>query len=101
MTKPNMRLVREWAKKYNINEPIKESELKNKKLKIKVDGKWIHFGNPEYEDYSTHRDKVRQDSYCKRAGAIQYKTGGLAGNDPNSPNYYAMRLLWDCTPKGG
>lgn len=98
MTKPDMKLVRQWAKKYSIDEPIRESELSDKKLKIKKDEKWIHFGHPGYADFSTHRDLARQKSYCARAGAIRDKAGKITGNNPQSPNYYAMRLLWDCTP---
>ena len=94
-----MKLVRQWARKYGVQEPIVESEKKDKKLKVKHDGKWIHFGNPNYQDFTTHRDNVRQKSYCKRAGAIRDKDGNLSGNNKASPNYYAMRLLWDCTPK--
>ncbi len=66
----------------------------------KDDDKQIHSGNPDYENYSPHRDEVRQDLFCKRTGAIQFiKTGEIAGTDPQSPNYCAMRLLWDSTPK--
>ena len=93
-----MTLVRQWARKYGVQEPIVESEMKNKKLKVKHNGKWIHFGHPDYQDFSTHRDTVRQKSYCKRAGGIRDKNGTLTGNDRESPNFYAMRLLWDCTP---
>ena len=93
--KPDMNLVRQWARKYGVQEPIAESEKKDKKLKIFYDNKWIHFGHSSYEDYTTHRDPVRQKSYCKRAGAIRDKHGRLSGNDKGSPNYYAMRLLWD------
>ena len=93
-----MKLVRQWAKKYGVDGPIVESELSNKKLKVKYQDKWIHFGHPDYQDFSTHRDTVRQKSYCKRAGAIRDKSGNLTGNNKASPNYYAMRILWDCTP---
>lgn len=96
--KPDMRLVRQWAKKYGVDGPIVESEQKDKKLKVKHQEKWIHFGHTGYQDYTTHRDETRQKSYCKRAGGIRGKDGRLTGNDKRSPNYYAMRLLWDCTP---
>ena len=96
---PNMTLVRRWARKYGVRQPIVESELANKKLKTKTkSGRWVHFGHPDFQDFSTHRDTVRQNSYCKRAGAIRDKNGTLTGDDPESANFYAMRLLWDCTP---
>ena len=93
-----MKLVRQWARKYGVQEPIVESEKKDKKLKVKHDGKWIHFGQTGYQDYTTHRDDVRQKAYCKRAAGIRGKDGRRTGDDPGSANFYAMRLLWDCTP---
>lgn len=96
--RPNMALVKAWAKKYEISGKIEESERKNKKLKVMHEGRWIHFGHPDYEDFTIHRDPVRQRAYCKRAGGIRGKDGRYTGNDPESPNYYAMRLLWDCVP---
>ena len=57
-----MRLVRQWAAKYGINEPIEKSEKKKKKMKVKRNGKYIHFGHTDYEDFSTH---------CKRAAGIR------------------------------
>ena len=99
MTKPDMEMVRAPAKAYGIPNKIEVSEKKDKKLKALVDGKWVHFGHTGYEDYTTHRDTKRRANYCSRAGGIRDKRGRLTGNDPSSPNYYAMRLLWDCTPK--
>lgn len=96
--KPDMKLVNKWASKYNIKEPIKESELPDKKLKVLHNNKWIHFGHTKYEDFTIHRDVYRQKNYCKRAGGIKDKRGRITGNDPASANYYAMRLLWDCKP---
>jgi hypothetical protein len=96
--KPDMSLVRAWAKKYGIRGDVAPSDRKDKKLKVRRGDKWIHFGHPDYEDYTTHRDPARQERYCRRASAIRNGDGKLAGNDPDSPNYYAMRLLWDCAP---
>ena len=96
--KPDMSLVGQYARKYGITSEIRLSEKPAKKLKVLVDGRWIHFGASAYEDFTTHRDTNRQANYCRRAGAIKDKRGRLTGNDPGSPNYYAMRLLWDCKP---
>ena len=52
--KPDMTLVRSWAKKYKIPGKIEESEKKKKKLKVMHEGRWIHFGHPEYEDVRGH-----------------------------------------------
>ena len=97
--KPDMTLVGQYARKYGIKSEIRLSEKPDKKLKVYVGGRWIHFGASAYEDFTTHRDTKRQANYCRRAGAIKDKLGRLTGNDPGSPNYYAMRLLWDCTPR--
>ena len=99
MVYPDMKQVHVLAKKYGITDTIRKSDKKNKKLKVMFNGKWIHFGHTDYDDFTTHKDKNRQKNYCSRAGSIVNKNGKLTGNDPSSPNFYAMRLLWDCTPK--
>eukprot|EP00873_Tetraselmis_striata_P044780 jgi/Tetstr1/465044/TSEL_009772.t1 len=98
--RPNMTIVRKWARKWGIPPGrIERSERKNKKLKVKLDGgEWVHFGHSRYSDYTIHRDKARQTNYCKRSAGIANGSGKPSGNDPRSPNYYAMRLLWDCAP---
>ena len=96
---PDMKLVRRWARKYGIAGDIRLSDRKDKKLMVRRGDAWIHFGHPDYEDYTTHRDAARQKAYCRRAGGIRGKDGRLTGNDPGSANYYAMRLLWDCVPR--
>lgn len=95
----DMKLVRQWARKYGISGEVVTSERRDKKLKVRHGDRWIHFGHPSYEDFTTHRDPARQKNYCARAGGIRGKDGRLTGNDKGSPNYYAMRLLWDCVPR--
>jgi hypothetical protein len=80
------------------------SDNKNKKLKIKVNNKWVHFGDSRYEHYFdktkllnpqfNHLDKERRTKYLSRASKIKDKEGNLTANDPNSPNYHSMRILW-------
>lgn len=94
-----METVRRLARKHGVKGEIRESERKGKKLAVMTPkGRWVHFGSSKYGDYTTHKDEVRREDYCRRAGGIRNADGSLAGNDPESPNYYAMRLLWDCTP---
>lgn len=95
---PDMSFVKKYARKYGIKEQVLTSEKPDKKLKVFKNGEWIHFGHPDYSDYTIHRDRVRRDRYKRRAGAIKDKEGNLTGNDPSSPNYYSMRLLWDVVP---
>lgn len=83
------------------------SNRRNKKFVITVDGKKIHFGDKRYEHYSnnnlpdefkntypTHEDDERRRKYLARATKIKNKFGELTVNDPMSPNYYSVRLLW-------
>ena len=80
------------------------SERKNKKLKVMVNGKWIHFGDTRYEhfnnnlirfkDFPVHNDKKRREEYLARAYGITDKKGRRTAYDINSPNYWSIRLLW-------
>jgi len=80
------------------------SDKKNKKLKVKVGKKTIHFGDIRYEHFKdatgilpkklNHGDKDRRKNYLNRAGGIRNKEGKLTSQDPNSPNYHAIRILW-------
>lgn len=97
--KPDMKKVNTLASKWKIKGEIRPSTRNGKKLMVKSPkGKWVHFGSSDHEDFTTHKDRKRQQNYCKRSGAIRNKDGKLAGDDPESPNYYAMRILWDCAP---
>lgn len=81
------------------------SERKDKKLKVYVDGKWVHFGSSNYQHYNdltgllpksdSHHDEDRKRLYLVRAKGIKNKDGYLTKNDPNSSNWHAMRILWD------
>ena len=93
-----MEAVLRLQKKWRIPGKLSPSPRKHKKYMLEQDGTVIHFGDSRYDDFTTHKDKNRQQNYCRRAGAIRDKTGRLTGNDPSSANFYAMRLLWDCAP---
>ena len=81
------------------------SDKPNKKLFTIFNSKKIYFGDPKYSHYKdatgliaksqNHLDEKRKKSYLARASKIKYKDGNLTANDPNSPNYHAMRILWD------
>jgi len=80
------------------------SDNKNKKLKVIVDNKTIHFGDIRYEHFKdktgllpkrlNHGDQKRRKNYLNRAGGIRNKAGKLTSQDPSSPNYHAIRILW-------
>ena len=81
------------------------SDKPNKKLMVKVNNKWIHFGAYPYEhfydetelldDKYNHYDIDRRYKYLSRSSKIKNKKGELTAYDPESPNYHAMRILWE------
>lgn len=85
--------------KYNYE----KSTRKDKKLMTVVDGKKVHFGNPQYQQFKDksgiwkkldHNDPERRKNYLARSSGIKNKKGQLTKNIPSSPNYHAIRILW-------
>lgn len=89
-----------------------KSSRKDKKLMTNIDEKtggstWVHFGSkkPLMEHYFdktglldkklNHGDKDRRKSYLARAKSIKDKNGKLTKDNPYSPNYHSIRILWD------
>ena len=80
------------------------SEKPNKKLKVYVNNKWIHFGQNPYHHYKdrtglldsnyNHLDEDRRKRYLNRASKIRNKEGELTALNPESPNYHAINILW-------
>lgn len=66
------------------------STKKDKKFMIDNGEKVIHFGSILYQDYTKSHDKKKRDSYLKRATMIK----GDWVDDPFSPNWLAITLLW-------
>ena len=84
---------------------MKQSTRKNKKYMVKVNNKWIHFGDTRYQQYKDrtplklyssldHKDIERRANYLKRAKGIKNKHDDLSYLDKNSPNYYSVKYLW-------
>ena len=73
---------------------IKKSERKHEKLAVKVDQKWVHFGDDRYSDYTKHKDDKRKNNYQARHKAILKKDGKPAYKDKHKPSYWSMNLLW-------
>lgn len=82
------------AKKYfGYDKDVYISTRQNKKYMIEDDdGNMVHFGsfNPPMEDYTKHRDKIRQQNYLNRA----YHIRGDWKNNKYSPNNLSINLLW-------
>lgn len=67
------------------------SNRQNKKYMVKdPDGKWVSFGELDYEDFTKHGDQSRRENYLKRASNIK----GNWKSNPYSANALAMRILW-------
>ena len=76
-------------------ESLEYSSRKNNKYMVQLpDGKKIHFGSPKYEDFLIHKDENRRDKYRARAMKIKNKQGELTYTNPESPNFWAINLLW-------
>jgi acid phosphatase class B len=75
---------------------IKKSTRKNKKfMLLNKNNKIIHFGDNRYKDFTQHKDQDRRRRYLVRATNIKDKNGKLTANNPDSPNYYSIRILWN------
>ena len=87
----NIDIVKKKALKNYGTSDVKPSSRKYKKYMIKNnDGKYIHFGDIRYEDYTKHKDKDRRDNYLKRAVNMH----GNWINNIWSPNWLSILLLW-------
>jgi hypothetical protein len=78
------------AYKGKDNATLEISEKPDKKYKVTYNGKTTHFGS-KLEDYSYHKNKIRQQAYLKRSA-------GIKGNwkaDKYSANNLARALLWN------
>tara|TARA_R110000796_G_scaffold225929_2_gene342370 strand:- start:800 stop:1078 length:279 start_codon:yes stop_codon:yes gene_type:complete len=82
----------------------KKSTVSGKKLAVVVNGKTINFGDSSMQHYrdktgiwksKDHLDEKRRKNYLARSGGIKRKDGTLTKNDPNSPNYHSIRILWN------
>ena len=58
-------------------------------------GKNLHFGSSKYPDFLIHKDEERKDKYLARAKKIKNKQGQLTYENPESANYWSVKLLWD------
>jgi hypothetical protein len=71
--------------------PIYISDKKDKKYMVQnPDGKWIHFGQLNYQDFTHHLSLLRRNSYLTR-------TANMRGNwksDKYSANNLSRNILW-------
>ena len=76
--------------------PVKSTNKNKKMMVLTPKGKIIHFGQIGYEDFTQHKDKKRQQSYCARSAGIKDKQGRLTKDNKESANYYSRKFLWSC-----
>lgn len=73
----------------------KKSNRKNKRFQTKVNGKTIHFGDP---NSSIRPSTKKGDRYCARSYSIKDKNGKPTRNNKTSANYHS-RKVWKCKGK--
>ena len=69
------------------------SKRKNNKYMVEYNGKKIHFGSVNTEDFIIHKDPDRRDKYLTKAMKISNKDGQLTHQLPTYPNYWSIKLL--------
>ena len=84
--------LKQYLKRFDIDDiELYVSNRKDKKYMIQTpEGKWIHFGQMGYEDFTKHQNEERRKKYLTRATKIK----GDWKKDPFSPNNLAIWLLW-------
>lgn len=85
----NPQIVQKLANKYlGDNIKVYFSTRKNKKYMVQnPDGKWIHFGQKGYEDYTKHQDDTRRNNFRKRNA--KWETASKW-----TPAWLSWHLLW-------
>ena len=91
---PEFEKLVEKAKELGAKSLDYSSRKNNKYMVTLPSGKKVHFGSSKYEDYTIHKDEKRRDKYLARAMKIKNKNGELTYNNPESPNFWAIKLLW-------
>lgn len=92
----NARNVALQQKLIKNKDDLKISTRKGKRFMINTPSGWIHFGVYPFKigTYLDHgNDKIRE-AWRARHSKIKLKNGNIAYKDPQSPEYYAWRILW-------
>lgn len=84
--------VHKMARKYfGKHIPIYLSDKEEKKYMLQdPNGKWVHFGQIGYEDYTKHLDKDRRHNYLTRTKNMK----GDWKNNKYSANNLSRNILW-------
>lgn len=71
----------------DFDDYIKRSTRKGKKWMVRVDGRLVHFGDPQYQSYDEHHDKERRRRY-----SIRHQNDHIY--DFTKPGAFSFWLLW-------
>ena len=89
-----LRKVNALARALPADGPVRQSTRKNKKYVVAVNGRDVHFGHSQYQDFLDHGDPERRRRYLARAKGIRDGKGRLTWTNPESPNYWSVHVLW-------
>ena len=82
----NINIVQKNATRLGLGN-VFVSPQKNKKYAIMVNGKWVHFGDSRYADFTGHGDERRRELFRKR-------NAKWATANKNTAGFLAYHLLW-------
>jgi hypothetical protein len=73
------------------NIELSKSDKSDKKYKVKIDTKTIHFGAKGMSDYTKHKDPKRKENYTARhAKRENWNKSGL-----DTAGFWSKNLLWN------
>ena len=70
---------------------LSKSDKKEKKYKVKVDNKTIHFGAKGMSDYTKNKDPQRKENYSKR----HRKREDWSKSGVKTAGFWSKNLLWN------
>ena len=82
----NINIVQKNATRLGLG-PVLVSPRKNKKYAIMINGKWVHFGDSRYADFTGHGDERRRELFRKR-------NAKWANAAKDTPAWLSYHLLW-------
>ena len=83
------------AKKLGAESFDYSTRKNNKYVATLSSRKKIHFGSSQYPDFLIHKNEERKEKYLSRAKKIKNKQGELTYTNPESANFWSIRLLWN------
>lgn len=75
-------------------ESVQLSDRPNKKIKIVINGRVIHFGAKGSITYLEQTNEQKRAAYRARASKIKNKNGEYTYKIKYTPNYLAFNVLW-------